>query len=484
MTSQDSILLYLQQQQKDAHENLTAIQRHDGDQPYHRRHLTTLLEQAIDDFPGEWDSDRWFVITGPRGVGKTTVLAQAYTYLKESQPQRRFNHLYIALDDIIGKVDTNLGQILDSYQNLLGVSWVQNPTTTFIFIDEVQIDPRWARFLKAIYDKSRNVFFVCAGSSAADLQIDADVAGRRARLEKLHPLNFTEYQFLTQGVRPPLKLKFKLLEVIYHSASAAEAFEALKKLKSQVDRQWANYDRNSLGTYLTVGTLPLGLGHKETVLVYSDLDELIDQVISYDLSITHSFGAKSSVVIRRLLFLLATAGDIVSFNKLTGDLKTNSRQLWLMFDALQKAGLIIKVPAYGGHFATTKRPARYHFMSPALRAALYNVVGNPAVDLIHRGNLLKDIASLHYYRDLVRCHPVDIAHPCDKKSENCDFILGFLARHQLAIEFEVGDKGIKQVAKAMTKIDCRYGLVFANSQLSLDPNKAIVTVPLDYFYLM
>ena len=485
MNHQDDIRSYIQQQLKDAYDNLTNIQKQSSGRLRPRRYLATQLEQAVDDFlAGQRDSARWFVLTGLRGVGKTTVLAQVYTHLKQSQPGHRFNQLYISLDDITNKVDVNLGQILDSYQNLLGVSWTQNPNPTFVFIDEVQADPRWARFLKAIYDKSQNVFFICTGSSAADLQIDADVAGRRARLEKLHPLNFAEYQFLAQGVPPPLELKAELLEAAYLSRSAKAAFDRVKKLQPQVNRQWASYDRNSLDTYLTVGSLPFGLDYKETSLIYADLGQLIDRVISHDLARVHRFGAESLAVISRLLFLLATAGDVIGFNKLTQDLKTNSRQLWLMFDALQKAGLIIKVPAYGSHFTTTKRPARYHFMSPALRAALHNIVGNPAVELIRRGSLLEDVAALHYYRELVLGRRAELNHPYDKRSERCDFILKFPASHQLAIEFGMGNKGVEQVARTMAKIDCRYGLVFSGTSLKLNEDKSIVSIPLDCFFLM
>lgn len=486
MTEPDNIGLYLQQQIADAYDNLLDIQKREGDQLHPRRYLATRLEEAAESFlDGARDGPRWFILTGLRGVGKTTVLAQVYTHLKQSHPGRKFNQLYIALDDVIGKVaEVNLGQILDAYQSLLGSSWVQNPDPTFLFIDEVQIDPRWARFLKAIHDKSRNIFFICTGSSAADLQIDADVAGRRARLEKLHPLNFSEYQFLTRGVPPPLDLKAKLLDVAYYSSTAAEAFAGLRQLQPEVSRSWSKYDRNSLSTYLTTGTLPFGLRYKETSLIYADLDKLIDRVISHDLSSLHPFGAESLAVIRRLLFLLATTGDVIAFNKLTQDLRTNSRQLWLMFDALQKAGLIIKVPAYGSHFTTTKRPARYHFMSPALRATLHNLVGNPAVDLIRRGELLEDVAVLHYWRELVLGRRAELNHPYDKRSERCDFILKFPASHQLAIEFGLGGKGVDQVAKTMKKIDCRYGLVFADTELKLAAEPGVISVPLDYFFLM
>ena len=279
-------------------------------------------------------------------------------------------------------------------------------------------------------------------------------------------------------------MKDEIIEVLYYSSTAAEAFAGLRQLQPKVNRQWTKYDRNSLNTYLTTGTLPFGLRYGEPHLIYADLDKLIDRVISHDLNSLHPFSAESLATIRRLLFLLATTSDVVSFNNLTQDLKTNSRQLWLMFDALQKAGLIIKVPAYGSHFTTTRRPARYHFMSPALRATLHNVVGNPAVDLIRRGGLLEDAAVLHYYRELVLGKRAELNHPYSRRSERCDFILKIPASHQLAIEFGLGSKGVEQVAKTMAKIDCRYGLVFANNQLKLSKDQRIVSVPLDYFFLI
>lgn len=482
----ESIRFYLEQQIKDGYDSLLEIQRASEDKLYPKRYLAAQLNQAAESFLADHlqSQDRWFIITGLRGVGKTTVLAQAYTHLKQTHPNKKFNQLYIDLADITNKVDVNLAQLLDGYQELLGSSWVKNNIPTFIFIDEVQVDPRWARSLKALHDKARNIFFVCTGSSAADLQIDADVAGRRARLEKLHPLNFAEYQFLTNGLAPDLKLKEQLLAASYDSSSATEAFKQLKSLQTRVNHQWLKYDRHSLNNYLTFGSLPFSLRYAETSLIYADLNKLIERVVGYDLRRLHPFSSESLLMINQLLFLLATAGDVVSFKKLTENLKTNSRQLWLILDVLQKAGLITKVSAWGGHFKTTRHPARYHFASPALRAALYNTVGDPGSELIRKGKLLEDIAVMHYYREFVTNRRAELNHPYDKKQKHCDFILKLQGSHQLAIEFGAGGKGIGQVAQTMTKIKCRYGIVFTKSNLQLDNSQSIVLIPLDYFFLM
>ena len=50
MTEQNSISLYLQQQQRDAYDNLLDIQKHEDGQLHPRRYLATQLEQAATTF--------------------------------------------------------------------------------------------------------------------------------------------------------------------------------------------------------------------------------------------------------------------------------------------------------------------------------------------------------------------------------------------------------------------------------------------------
>ena len=66
----------------------------------------------------------------------------------------------------------------------------------------------------------------------------------------------------------------------------------------------------------------------------------------------------------------------------------------------------------------------------------------------------------------------------------CDFVLKIADSHQIALEFGLGQKTVRQVESTMAKIDCDYGLVFSGSSLKLDKAEKIVRAPLHFFFLM
>ena len=98
--------------------------------------------------------------------------------------------LYLSADDLLPRGLT-LTDALDAYEYILGIPFEKLDQPTFIFIDEVQQSADWARVLKSLHDRARNVFIASTGSSAVSLQSNPDVA-RRAKFEKLFPLSFGE----------------------------------------------------------------------------------------------------------------------------------------------------------------------------------------------------------------------------------------------------------------------------------------------------
>ena len=457
--------------------------------PYFERSIQTKIDKQIEDFyQVDTDSERWLIMPGLRGVGKSTVLAQTYLKIQNSDRQPKPNLLQLSLDECRSELGVDLKDIMAAYSRRLGQDWVYLKTPTFILIDEIQADPNWATTLKVIYEKTRLVFFICTGSSATALQISTD-AVRRSLVERLFPLNFGEYQLLTNGVTPDEDLKESLINAIYFSESASAALSGLKDLDKKIKNQLVKYDKTSLDNYLALGTMPSSLGQTtQNPSLYNKLRDTIDRILVTDLVYIRHFDPKTIDSVRRLLFLLADTAAVVSAKKLNRLLKTTDRQLLAILDALAKAEILIKVPAWGESFVSTRKPARYYFMSPAIRVAYQDLVSQPLVNASRRGQLLEDLAALHYHREFTnRNNRGQLTHVYDKRfgqESQCDFILKLANSHQLAIEFGLGTKGIKQVQQTMKRADCRYGLVFANSQLSLDSDKAIVTVPLDYFYLM
>ena len=483
---QQKVLNYLRKQLDTApkvmHQHATGV----NDTAYPLRPTQKTIKTAVEEFLQQPDNGRWWVVPGLRGVGKTTLLAQTYLQLaSEISKGLEANLLYLSLDETVIS-GFSLSEILEVYQtDILGDHFENLNKPTFIFIDETQADADWALTLKTVYDRSRWVFLLCTGSSALHLQMDANVAGRRARIETLHPLSFVEFQLLAYQQPIDEALQQQLAESIYTSSNAGEVYNRLKNLRPDINRYHATCKPNSLSNYLHYGTLPFALNRSEALL-YRDVRTIVDKVLNMDLRKWQNFNTSSLAVMPHLLNILATSGDVISLAKLSQTLAMSRPQLLQILDAFVKAELLIKVSAHGrGPLTASRRPAKYIFTSAAVRAAFFDLTGDIDTGLSRRGQLLEDVAGLHYYREFVATGKGTLSYSYHKHGERqCDFVLQIGNQKSIAIEFGLGEKSTEQVASVMQKIKCQYGLVFSQNKLGFDQTKDIVTVPLDYFFLL
>ena len=457
-------------------------------QKYFSRNMKVLLEKHIKDFLSGSSTERWIVIPGLRGVGKTTLIAQVYNWAHQQwvhgqTDEQKLNMIYISLD-VVRNLGGNLTEVLRIYESLLAHRLENAPHPVLLFIDEIQVDPEWARVLKTVYDRTSNVFIICTGSAATYLQMDADTAGRRAKIERLYPLNFIEYQMLAHNKLPQKGIKQQLIQACYHSVSASEVYRSFEELRPILDRAWVEYDSNQVEDYLQIGTMPFTF-HRDRADIYKALMDNIDKVVADDLAADRRFNfSRSSVItIKQLLTLLAGSSTPPSLRTLSDTLRTDVKNLSEMLNALVKAEMLIRIPSYGGDFAIVRRPVRYQFMSAALRNAYWNITGNRQTAESRRGQLMEDIAALHYYREFVARAGGSLTHIHSKNAPgHCDFILKIADSHQIALEFGLGSKTTRQVESTMAEINCDYGLVFSESPLGLHEN--VVMIPLRYFFLM
>ena len=478
-----SVLEYLQNQIKDEAEFIRQFTYDHRGHDLPARDLKEAIDKNIASFLKTPKSDpRWIIVPGLRGVGKTTMMAQAYAGLLKNMDQR-VNLLYISLDAVVDVLNSNLYETLNSYEQILGRSLVEIDKPTFLFIDEIQADKQWAVTLKMIYDKTSRVFMLCSGSSATHLQMNADVAGRRAAIKKMYPMSFAEYQQLSRH-QPRLDqaLRHKLIKGLYYAKNADDAHRQLQTVASDVNQQWTLYDRKGLLTYLQTGSLPLAL-HGNERDIYEALRRMVDKIIDTDLRSLKHFDNSSLATMKRLLFILAESGDTVSLSKLAAALGVNAPRIFNFLDVLVQAELLIKIPAYGNYLASSRKPARYQFMSPAIRSLHYDLIGQKLA-LSRRGALLEDLAGLHYQRDLVEDAKGLLMHYYDQKQTgHCDFVLVMTNGKKIAIEIGLGRKNTQQAEKTIQKVKADYGIVFADTPLKLSAENVLL-VPLDYFFLL
>lgn len=471
----NDLVRYIQQQIRTENDRL---HRHthtaDGKQRP-RRFMYVKVEKYLKEFLALRNQHPIVVIPGLRGVGKTTLMAQLYSAYRS-----RFSHvLFLSVDRSINLFNAGIDDLMQAYEQILGVDLEALDRPVAVFLDEVQSDPNWSVTLKTLYDRTNKVFFCCTGSSALMLQTSTDLA-RRAIFEKLPPLCFTEYQMITHGIYPP-KLKTPIRNALYFSPTAEDAYNQLKRLEPAVNQYWAKIDRHDVSRYLTYGTLPFTETMPDEAAIYDSLSMLLSKIITEDLPLLGSFNTDTLAAVNRLLFILAEA-DVTSLNSLEEQLGINRLTLSHVLDAMEKAELLIKVPAYGSNMTVAKKPAKYLFMSPALRMSFYYFTGQEGTFLTRQGKLLEDTVGAHLYREFImRGHG---AFRYDSAEGGADFILQIQNSRQLIIEVGMGQKNSRQIRKSKERVQSDYNLIFSKTELSLNREHQIVMVPLDYYFLL
>jgi len=476
----EAVLNYVQGQIAQAPHRLKGHVTDPAGKIYPQRHIYKKLERHLDDFLAGQTEQRWIIVPGLRGVGKTTVLSQLFLKL-----QSRFDALrtlYVSLDEATGLVNSNLPEILEAYESILGESFERTKKPIFLFIDEVQYDPKWGLALKSLYDRTKQVFIFCTGSSAVSLQTNPDVY-RRVVVEKLYPLSFPEFQMLHQGIFPAKGLKNQIRQSVYFSSDSREAYENLSKLGKDVLQYWSRVDKLEIQQYLMLGTLPFVLQFSNPTQVYETISNLLDKIIQKDIENLKSFDPQTLQAIKRLLFLLADAGDVLSLSKLPSVVGIESSiTAQRVLSVLEQAELLIRVLPHGSHKSKLTKPSKYLFMSPAIRMALLGIVGKEATFHARMGKLLEDAAAMHFSREFIGSGTGAISY--DGVQGGADFILQIANKKQIVIEIGVGEKDRTQVKKTMERIQCDYGVIIGDGKLTHFPEDKIIYLPLSYFLLM
>lgn len=448
---------------------------------YPERFGVIRIKKLANDFlERNGEVSRWVIIPGLSGMGKTTMLAQLYFAVYRKVKTGHI--IYISLDEVVELLGAGLKDVLTCYETILGVSFEESNEPIIILVDEAHRDPKWASVLTSLYNKAKNVFIVCSGSSAVLLQNQREDLGRRTIFEKLYPLCFTEFAMIKNNIFPRKNLKSALREAIYFSESAEDAYNKLLSFVPIVKEGWDKYQRKEIDNYLSTGSLPYAARLQDTQLpkVLLGIDNQLEKIINRDIVELGRFNADTISIIKRLLFIIADTNDAVSVNKLSGVLGITAVTLANILEVLERAELIIRVLPYGSKITKVKKPSKFLLMSPAIRRALLDVTGIEATFQTKKGLFLEDAVGLHLYREFVAARNGTLSY--DSAQGGADFIISIENFTQLAIEVGSGEKSYIQVKNTMTKIRCRYGIVISNSLLAHEDN--ILKLPWEFFFLM
>jgi len=333
---------------------------------------------------------RAVLLSGPRRVGKTTVLRQIANDLALGEGNEWIppSVLYLSLDNPFVKL-SSLPELLRLYHDAIH----PEGQPTVLLLDEVQYSRDWEDHLKQLIDHHPEYRILATGSATVVHQqdlIDTGV-GRWFRVQ-IPTLSFYEFVQISAaaGVALPSDLKPRDL---FRMSSARLANLAVSARPLLPDFQ----------RYLLVGGFP------ETATLPTQIaqrllrEDVVERVLKRDM--TALFGIRSIDDLERLFLYLCThSGGILAVKTVADALEVSAATVSNHLSILEQTGLIYKLPPIrvGGKKVLKARNKIY-----LADAALRNAVLLRGEDVFTRREELGMIAETAVLRHLISYHYAD-----------------------------------------------------------------------------
>jgi predicted AAA+ superfamily ATPase len=445
-----------------------------------RRDSFFSLQKNIADFMQESKSPRWFMLSGLRGTGKTTLLAQLYDDCKKYDAYS----LFLSMDTryYLGQ-ESHLNKVITAYEDLIG-RFVENlDKPLFIFIDEVQSEPNWGLILKNLYDRASQVFIVATGSQALYLNSNTDIA-RRAFFENILPLTFKEYLKI-KNILPEQeleKLNKPIADLILNSPNAKFLYEKLCDLNKEVAHTLLPLSRFEIKKYLQYGSLPYLLNIANEALIYEQIRANLEKIID-DVTRLGKFSVETSNKIDALLYLLADS-DTKSLEDLSRETGISKPTLITILEILEKTEVLARIWPYASHTNQISKSSKYLFVSPAFRAMYFNFMGSTRTAEDAIGKLLEDIVGMYLNMRKEYNNRITSLN-YDANKGGADFVIS-LGKERIIVEVSSGHKGYEQIVNTQKKIKTKskYNLVICNDTLHYSEEYNAVRIPWELFLLL
>jgi len=260
---------------------------------------------------------RLTIITGARGVGKTTTIAQ-YMALHP-----KLKSLYVSMDSfLIGELA--MYEIAETFEQEGG---------KLLCFDEIHKYANWSQELKSIYDEFPNLQIIASGSSALEINKGSHDLSRRAHQLKMYGMSFKEYLELKLEIEFP---KLKLDDIL--TSHETFAFDTVMKLE-ELDKKILPLFRQ----YLKTGYYPYSLTIEDEDIFFDMLKQNINTSLASDLLFVYPSLDGNSI--KKLKLLLNIIMQSVPFVPIIEKLKStleigDGRTLKDYFIKLEDAGIL------------------------------------------------------------------------------------------------------------------------------------------------
>ncbi len=471
---EDVIYNYIQKQLSEVPMVLNRKLSYDGIE-FNSKYELGKLKLMIDCFLNGESEERYFVLPGIRGVGKTTILFQCYEYLLKEKNINSNDLLYISCETTNFAGESDIKKIIEIYLDKIhNTTPVLLDKPVFIFIDEAHFDKNWALNGKIIYDESPYIFLILTGSSFLHLNYNPDAA-RRLNVLPVMPLNYTEHLKLKYGYRTDIQ---KDLFNLIFTGEVEKAQEKESKVQKEL-LSLNTYPLNDWNMYLNYGGFPATFNIKFEDIIISKLWSIISKVITIDMVNVFNLNKNNqNLTYRTLVYLASQKPGEISHDKLSNYLNCSKTSINNIINTLEKTQLIFHSEAYGGASKKVKKPWKYNFATPSIRNCINRKFGNSAGSQSeYEGMLLENQIASNLFNLENSNSAFDFNVYYDSQKGGVDFIVKKLFGNAIPIESGIGSKTRKQVKKAINRYDADYGIVVSNKTDVIEKEDDVIFIP-------
>jgi len=440
--------------------------------------LKVHVDNFLEDTPGE----RFLVLPGIRGVGKSTLLFQIYEYLLKEKKVPLNQILYVSCDDVNDFTDCHIRQIIEIFlRNYHDTSIRLLDKKIFLLIDESQYDNNWALSGKIIYDRTSNIFMIFSGSSALHLEYNADAA-RRSYSYEVRPVNFLQH----------IRLKYNLdIDYTPHLLKdmliSGNIDECVTKESENNGELMRNFKFNHLEweNYLFYGGYPIYFTEENNRRIRDKIVDMTNKVVNKDLPNIKNISEDNLTNANRILryFALMDSSNI-SQNKLSNILGTAAGNVKTILDLLEKTHIIFALEAYGSASNRSRKPRKYYFATSSIKYSLSSFIGNTGNDKNKlEGILLENMVASKLYELSDYNQDFSLYYDGGKRS-NVDFIISNDFNANIPVEVGRGKKDKRQVKNAMKHYDSSHGIIISDTTKRIEMEDDIIYIPSRTFALL
>jgi len=332
-------------------------------------------------------------ITGPRRIGKSTLLLQMINQLRVDGVDPK-KIVYYSFDDPALVANVDVDELVDETMKLIAASRGDGPT--YLFLDEIQRLDKWELYLKKYYDLQYPIRVVVSGSASSPI-FKKTRESLLGRVKDYHLLPFSFREFALYRLRD----NGGLTEEIQQVYRMGKTVEGILTENPNIDREEKAWVPNTseelratlaqlLNTYFLEGGFPEVWETQTWVKKQEYLyDNQVNKVIYEDLILAADF-RKPELLKRFYVSLLERPGREIAISGVAKETEINKAQIEKYLPLLEMTDLVYRISKFrSGTLRVRRGNMKFYLVDLALRNAVLRLTDT----------LLKDEAMLGLYAE-------------------------------------------------------------------------------------